>query len=277
MPLPVLVLTLPQVVAGVVSIFGSAYGLLSWSGGKSLDDMKREIERMLLDWVISYAAHKGGLALDSDDPLSDASLAAAVGQRVGITFRSFKDQAMIREDLDSYAVGLIQSKSGYEVRSIQDVVLLKEDFLRIGAAELSGRLGLPAGVMPAPGAQFDPVEIRAQLLTWAKAELMTEINQQVSIKVDDVLAAADLEGTAAELNTRLVALGSVENVTARQLAVRMANEMATQAIVDYQRVAFGASKRSRRQESLRAAQAKFRAAHGNRQVYIPLGMNATVS
>jgi hypothetical protein len=261
-------------------------GLIAW-GGRALatyglarlfsDSSIQELEDMLMGWVVRWVADKSGLVLDESDPLSDASLAGAVGQKVGIPFRSFKDQAMIREDLDSYAVGLIESKSGYNVRSIQNVVLLKEDFLRIGAAELSARLGLPAGVMPAPGAQFDPVDIRAQLLTWAKAELMTEINEQVAVKVEDVLAAADLEGTAAELNTRLVALGSVENVTARQLAVRMANEMATQAIVDYQRVAVGASKRSRRQESLRAAQAKFRAAHGNRQVYVPLGMNANVS
>lgn len=270
MPFPLVALVPALVTWGTRAAV--TYGLASMWNDFSLADL----ERMLKEWVVSQAAYYAGLNLDPDNPWSDASIAGAVGQKVGIPFRSFKNPGMIREDLDGYAVGLIQSKSGYNVRSIQNVALLKEDFLRIGAAELSARLGLPAGVMPAPGAQFDPVEIRAQLLTWAKAELMTEINQQVSIKVDDVLAAADLEGAAAELNARLVSLGSIENVTARQLAVKMANEMATAAIVDYQRVAVGASKRSRRQESLRAAQAKFRAAHGNRQVYVPLGMAATV-
>lgn len=270
MPLPVVALGVK--LAAWASTALSSYGLYAMFRDFSLDDL----ERLVKGWVVEQAAFYAGLSLDPDNPWSDGSIAGAVGQKVGIPFRSFKNPDMIREDLDGYAVGLIESKSGYNVRSIQNVALLKEDFLRIGAAELSARLGLPAGVMPAPGAQFDPVEIRAQLLTWAKAELMTEINSQVSIKVEDVLAAADLEGTAAELNARLVSLGSIENVTARQLAVKMANEMATAAIVDYQRVAVGASKRSRRQESLRAAQAKFRATHGNRQVYVPLGMAANV-
>lgn len=260
-------------------------GLIAW-GGRALatyglarlfsDNSIQELEDLLMGWVVRWVAEKSGLVLDPADPLSDASLAGAVGGRVGFPIRSLKNLDMIREDLDSFAVGLISAKSGYQVRSIQNVATLKEDFLQIGTAELSARLGLPAGVMPGPGAVFDPVEIRAQLLTWAKAELMTQVNENVGIGVADVLAAADLEGTAAELNSRLVSLGSVENVTARQLAVRIANEMATAAVVDYQRVALGASKRSRRQESLRAAQAKFRARHGNRQVYVPLGMAATV-
>lgn len=270
MPLPVVALGVK--LAAWASTALSSYGLYAMFRDFSLD----QLVGLVKAWAVEQAAFYAGLNLDPENPWSDASIAGAVGQKVGIPFRSFKDPDMIREDLDSFAVGLISAKSGYQVRSIQNVSMLKEDFLQIGTAELSARLGLPAGVMPGPGAVFDPVEIRAQLLTWAKAELMAQVNENVGIGVADVLAAADLEGTAAELNSRLVALGSVENVTARQLAVRIANEMATAAVVDYQRVALGASKRSRRQESLRAAQAKFRAAHGNRQVYVPLGMAASV-
>lgn len=270
MPLPVVALGV-KLAAWAGSAL-SSYGLYAMFRDFSLD----QLVGLVKAWAVEQAAYYAGLSLDPEDPWSDASIAGAVGQKVGIPFRSFKDSDMIREDLDSFAVGLISAKSGYQVRSIQNVATLKEDFLQIGTAELSARLGLPAGVMPGPGAVFDPVEIRAQLLTWAKAELMAQVNENVGIGVADVLAAADLEGTAAELNSRLVSLGSVENVTARQLAVRIANEMATAAVVDYQRVALGASKRSRRQESLRAAQAKFRARHGNRQVYVPLGMAASV-
>lgn len=262
-----------KIVLSLIARF-KGLGFLEWAGIASLVDtvLTYNVKKELYSIVAEEMSARAGLALDPEDPFSDASVAGAVGQKIGIPFRSFKDQAMIKEDLDAYAVGLISSKSGYVVRSVQNVAMLQEDFLRIGAAELSSRLGLPAGVMPAPGAEFDPVEIRAQLLAWAKAELMNEMGGDVGIMAGDILGAADLEGVAAEINTRLAALGSIENVTARQLAVRIANDMATAAVVDYQRVAVGGSKRSRRQASLRAAQKKFRARHGNRQKYIPLGM-----
>lgn len=275
MPIAV-VLTLPQLVAGVVSIFGSAYGLLAWSEGKPLSQMKQEIERMILDWVVSYVAHKSGLRLNDDDPLSDASFCNAISERIGVTIRTLKDKNLIKEDLDGYATELISSKSGYTVRSVQNVAMLKEDFLRIGAAELSARLGLPAGVMPGPGAVFDAGAVREQLLLWAKAELMAEVSSKASIKAADILGAVDLEATAAGLNARFDAKGLIDYVSAKQIAVRIASEMATDAIVEFQKFAINGSKKSRRRELLRAAQAKFRAAHGNRQKYVPLGMSAVI-
>ena len=260
-------------------------GLIAW-GGRALatyglarvfsDNSIQELEDMLMGWVVGWIAQKSGLVLDSEDPLSDASLSGAVGARLGFPVRSLKNLDMIREDLDGYAVGLISAKSGYEVRSIQNVATLKEDFLRIGAAELSARLGLPAGVMPGPGAVFDPQQVRVQLLTWAKAELFADMSHGVGVSLDNIRAMADVEGLAAELSGKLAAAGSVQTITARQIAVRISNEMATKAVTDYQRYALNGSKRSRRQELLRAAQAKFRAAHGNRQKYVPLGMSAVI-
>lgn len=270
MPLPVV--TLGVKLAAWAGSALSSYGLYAMFKDFSLD----QLVGLVKAWAVEQAAFYAGLNLDPENPWSDASIAGAVGQKVGIPFRSFKDSDMIREDLDSFAVGLISAKSGYQVRSIQNVATLKEDFLQIGTAELSARLNLPAGVMPGPGAVFDPVEIRAQLLTWAKAELMAQINENVSVKVADILAAGDLEGVAAELNARLASLGSVENVTARQLAVRIANEMTTNAIVNFQKVSVIESARSRRSESLRRAQQKFRAAHGNRSMYVPLGKTVVI-
>lgn len=270
MPVPFLALVPALVTWGTRAAV--TYGLASmWN-----DFSMAELEALLKDWIVKQAAYYAGLQLDPDNPWSDASIAGAVGQKVGVPFRSFKDPRKIKEDLDDFAVGVISQKSGYTVRSVQNVAMLKEDLLRIGAAELSSKLGLPAGVMPAPGAVFDPVEIRAQLLIWAKAELLAEMNEAVSVKVADVLAMEDFEAAANEMNSRLLAAGSIENVTARQMAVRVVNEMATAAVVEYQEFALNGSKRSRRQASLRAAQAKFRAIHGNRQVYVPLGMNANV-
>lgn len=270
--MPVPILMLGAKLAAWASSALASYGLYAMWRDASLE----QLERVVMDWVVEQAAARAGLQLDPDSPWSDASIAGAVGQKVGIPFRSFRDPEMIREDLDGYATGLISQKSGYVVRSVQNVAMLREDFLRIGAAELSARLGLPAGVMPEPGAQFDPVAIREQLLIWAKAELMAQVNESVQIGVNDLLTSGALDEVVNDINSQLAAVGSIENISARQLAVRLANDMATNAVVDFQKFAGSNSKRSRRQESLRAAQAKFRARHGNRQIYVPLGMTSTV-
>ena len=53
--------------------------------------------------------------------------------------------------------------------------------------------------------------------------------------------------------------------------------MASSAVADFGRAAGGMDKKNRKRALGRAAQAKFRAAHGNRQQYIPLGMGAVVT
>lgn len=271
MPFPLLALA-PALVAWAGRSL-AVYGLAKLAS----DEPVQELKRIVLGYVVESAARYAGLELDDDDPLSDASFSNAVSLRLGIPIRSLRDQVMIREDLDNFAADLISTKSGYTVRSVVDVGKLKEDLLQIGTAEFSARVGIPAGVMPGPGVAFDPVAVREQVLTWAKAELMTRVNDDVMVKLNEIIAAGDLEKMANEMNGKLQAMASDETVTARQLAVQIANRMATGAVVDFNRMAVSASKKSRRRESLRAAQAKFRRAHGNRQQYIPLGMVGTVT
>lgn len=277
MPLPIVVMTLPQIVGGIVSIFGAAYGLLAWSEGKSLAQMKQEIERMILDWVVSYAAHKSGLKLNEDDPLSDASLCNAFGERTGVTIRTLKDKNLIKEDLNNYAAQLISSKSGFVVHSVTNVEVLKNDLLRIGAAEMTVRLGLPVGVMPGDGELFDAVEVKKRLMLWAKAEMLADMSNDVNLSLDEIRAMGNIDALANDLNTRLTVAKIDKVVTGRQIAVSVANGMAEKAVVEYQSYVLSASKLDRKRVLNRAAQAKFRAAHGNRQRYIPLGMNATIA
>ena len=270
MPFPLLALAPALVAWGTRAL--AVGGLASLFAAEPL----QELERMLKEWVVAEAARRAGLSLDPDNPWTDASISNAVGQRVGIPIRSLRDPALIREDLDNFAAGLISERSGYLVRSVSSVDLLKEDLLQIAGAEMSARLGLPVGVMPGAGQAFDAVAVREQILMWAKAELMTQISGEIMISVAEIIGAGDLEGAAMQMNTDLLDAGSIENVTARQMAVRIASQLATAAVTDYNKLALSGSKKSRRRESLRAAQAKFRRAHGNRQIYVPLGMSGTV-
>lgn len=272
----VLVLALPEIISGIVAIFGAAYGLFHWADGKSLDDMKREIENAILGWIVDYAAQKAGLTLDANEPLSDASLSGAVSERLGFTVRTLRDKASLAEDLEDHATALISQRAGYQIHSVRDVTVLKGDLERIGCAILSQRLGIPAGVLPGDGEVFDAPAIKERLLSWAKAEILDNASGEIGGMIADIQGFADFESLAAEMNGKLEALGSGEQVTARKLALLVANRMATNAVADYGRVASGMSKRTRRQLQLRDAQRKFRAAHGNRQKYVPLGMGATV-
>lgn len=244
---------------------------VAWVVEKVYDgDLKKDVYAV----IVQEAAEKAGLALDKDDPFSDASMAGAVGARVGFPLRSLKDRAVIVEDIDKYVTGLVEGKTGYRVSSFVDPSGLKEDMLRIGAAELSSRLGLPVGVMPDDGGVFDPVAVKERLLIWARAELATQMDGNIQAVIAEIEASGDVLALANGLNSKLSQMGSVENVTARQIAVRVASAMATRSVVEYQQVAIMSTRRGRRQESLRRAQDKFRKKWGNRAQYIPVGWTA---
>lgn len=270
----------PLVVSGLVTILSAWVRRTLMVGGLAYfttTDAGQDLWNDVKAWIVAEVARLSGLQLDPDNPFTDASMANAVGQKVGIPFRSLKDQVLIKEDLDNYVASVVSSRSGYNVRSVVNVAMLKEDLVQIGAAELSGQLGVPIGVFPGAGQAFDPVAIKENLLIWAKAELMTRVGDEVAIRMQDIVGAGDLVSVASQLNTTLNDLGSIENVTARQLAVRVASQLATSAVVDLNKMAAGVSKKSRRRELLRAYQAKFRARHGNRQIYVPLGMTSVVT
>lgn len=226
-------------------------------------------------WVVSEAAQQAGINLDPDAPFSDASLSGAFSEKTGIAIRSLKDRAMIEEDIDAHAAAMVSDRSGYTVRSVRNVEVLKEDITNIGISIVSDRLGIPLGITA--GEVWDSEAIKARVLEWAKAELMTRLGGEVAIGVQEILAAGSLEAVANDLNSSLSAVGSAENVTARQIAVKLAGVMATTACVNFGKTARAMSRLDRRRELNRAAQQRFRAAHGNRQQYIPLGMTSVVS
>lgn len=226
-------------------------------------------------YAVKMAADTAGLVLDPDEPFTDASFSNAISQRTGIAIRSIRDQQMIKEDLDTYAAGLVSERSGYHVRSVSNVPVLKEDLQRIACAVLTERLGIPAGVMPADGELFNPEAIKQRLLSWAKAELFARVGEDIGVQISEIMAAGDMELVAAEINALLKGMDSGFEVTGRKMAVFVANRLATKSVTEYQAVAAGDTKKTRRQLQVKIAQQRFRAVHGNRQKYIPLGFTVT--
>lgn len=253
-------------------------GFLEWAGIASLADtiLTYDVKQQMFALVCEYAAKGAGLELNKDDPFSDESLSNAVSIRMGITVRSLKDPDKIREDVDSYAAALISDKSGYAITSVTNSATLRYDIERVGAAILSERVGLPVGIFE-PGQGVDGDVIRERLLQWAEAEIMTRAAAKASAAAERLVAESNIEAIAAQINGRLGAVGSSEIVTALQIANKISIDLAAGAVANFGRVAQKMDKKSRRRELNRAAQARFRAVHGNRQIYVPLNMNADVS
>lgn len=271
MPFPLLALA-PAIATWAARAL-AGYGLARLAS----DEPIQELKNIVIGWIVEQAASQAGLQLDPADPFSDASMAGAVGVRVGIPLRSLKNPDTVREDLDAFAANLVSQKSGYQITSVSNVAILKSDLERAACAILTAKLGIPAGVLPGEGEALDPIAIKERLLVWAKAEVMQRIESEAGVTLAELQQIGDLEALAVEMNGRLSSMGSDEQFTARNIALHMANRLATDAVTQYGQAAQDMSKRTRRQLQLRDAQAKFRARHGNRQQYVPLGMVATVT
>lgn len=270
MPGPLVILALPELVGWIVTIFATAYGVFRWSDGKSIDDMKHEIERMILDWVIAYTAKKSGLELDDDDPLSDASFCHALEKRTGVVLRTLKDKKLVEEDIEAFALQKISIKTGYTLSTLRDVDQLKRELINIGAAVIVEKTGLP--VLPLPD---DPNEweftVRERVLQWAQAIVMDRIAAESETVVAKISAMVDVEGLAGQINARLTEVGSLQQVNGRGVALFMAEKVANLAVEKFQITAKEGPKQTRRRLQLLEAQRRFRARHpGKRSQYIPV-------
>jgi hypothetical protein len=266
MPLPLLGLV-PAISTWVVNTLAVG-GLVSLISDNSIQDLKR----LILGHVVEYAAKYAGLELDPDDPISDASFSHAVSLRVGFAIRSLRDRDMIIEDLDNFAAAMISERSGFVVRSVKDVEVLKQDLQRVALAVVTERIGIPLGVSGESGIDLNPEEIKAQILAWAKAQLLAEIKASVRVDALEMAAWGDVEALVKVINER----AESGQVSAHGVALKIADQLAVAAVGDYQKVVVGMTKKQRRRELNRWYQAKFRRNHGNRQKYIPIGMTASI-
>jgi len=226
--------------------------------------------------VVGEVAEKTGLNLDPQDPFSDASLSGALSQRMGITIRSVKDREMIIEDIEGFAVSRVSEKLGFTITTLRDPVRMRQDFEAAALAMITEKTGIPF-VAPGDGGSWSVEDIKSQVEDWARARITTELSGSATAALEALGGAGvDFESLAAEMNGKLTALGSGETVSAKGLALKVAESLVSASVEKLHATALGSSKKSRRTLQIREAQRKFRAAHGNRQVYVPLGMAAEI-
>lgn len=257
--------------------FGLVTGAMSLTDTILTKIVGHDLKAEVLAVIVGEVAAKTGLQLDPAEPWSDASIAGALSQRTGIPIRSVKDRAMILEDIDDYAAGRVSEKLGYRISTFRDPVRMRADFDQAALAVLTAKTGIPFSPL-AEGEALTAASIKDQIKDWARAELMLEMQG----KAGEALAAlggpdVDFEALAAEMNGKLEALGSLERVTAGRVAMRVAESLVRESVSRFETTAADGSKRDRRAAQLRAAQRKFRATHGNRVQYVPLGMTGTIT
>ena len=252
-------------------------GWLEWAGVASLIDtvLTYNVKKEMFAVVVEYAAKGAGLNLDPEDPFSDASLSGAVSERIGFTVRTLKDKESIKQDLEAYALLLIEQRTGYRLSSLSNVDALKADIERVGMQKLSESVGIPLALPE--GGELNAEEVKKQILAWAKPQLMDKLNAEACFNTAEIVNAAGLEAVASDLNSQLSEIGSKQTVTARQIALKVSEKIAVGAVVEFGKVAVSLDRKSRKRERGRASQARFRAAHGARQMYVPLGFIGSVT
>lgn len=221
----------------------------------------REVERAKNKAIKDIVEGKTGMILDENDPLSDASLSAALSERSGIAISTVVDVNRLAADLAAHASGMIEDKTGVHLSNLLSVEQVKSDVVSYATGKVKERTGLDI-----EGAQtFDAIQARiTEHVAGKLLDLVADrINAaamdfaQPSATLDELLAMVYRASEAKSIKPRDVGLG-----TAASLVVAA---YARQSVPLKRRV-----DALRRRAQNRNAQRRFRAAHGNRMRYNPV-------
>ena len=243
--------------AGLSALF-SAMGIGAWLGFDPVD----KVEAWVRNWIIKTAALKAGLVLDENEPISDASFCNAIYERTGVMLRTLKDKQAIKEDLAEWAASEIEQRSGVHLSNLLDADAIKADVMTYGV----NRIAVDAGIYLS-----DPSSVAAitdDLKIWGKQQAMATV-------ADDLAASLGLSNSDGVRLIELMAARGYAGIKPSALMKHANGVLVGYVKEEIDRAALF-EKKTRRCKQLRWSQAKFRRTHGNRQVYVPLAMDAIV-
>lgn len=164
------------------------------------------ITKIISDWIVEAAAQDAGLRLDPENPLSDASFSAAIGEKIGFRIRTLLDKESIKEDvldgaallltertgiqirslyqidivvedLENWALQMIEQKTNIRLSSLRDVEALRGDFVKIAGGVITAQTGIPLTDIT------NPDQIKLDVMDWARDAAMLEIGESVNTAV----------------------------------------------------------------------------------------------
>lgn len=240
-------------------IFGAGVG--AGVAGLDLEKIKGEVYEL----VVTAAARFAGLSLDPNDPLSDASFAAAISEKLGVPIRSLKNEAMLREDMASYAALLLNQKTGVELTNPTDPTAIKLDLMRFGGALISERTGIPLTDVT------DPERVKEDVRDWAVTAMYAQMAKDATFASDELQkAGVDIGAIVAQVNAENISRDGARPVEKKAMVMAVLQSSITQHIVRMGTKILKDKIKTKRQLQMARASERFRERHGNRMQYVPI-------
>lgn len=176
MPAPLIVAAVVELVKAAVAwvvarpllASAAATGITAFSE-TDVDDLVRRARNALAAIINSVSPFNlQGEDFESSQRFKAALAREAAGQS-GIPLRDITDKQMLREDLEDFALALIEGRTGYRISSLSNIEAMKGDFVRIGI----GLVGERTGIVLTDVTNIEA--IKADLLAWGKEEIMARI------------------------------------------------------------------------------------------------------
>lgn len=101
------------------------------------------------------------------------ALSREIAGRAGIVLRDITDKKMVKEDLESHALGMIEGRTGYRISSLSNVEAMKGDLVKIGIGLVGEKTGIALTDLSSVEA------IKEDLLAWGQGEIMSRISKDL--------------------------------------------------------------------------------------------------
>lgn len=205
-----------------------------------------------------------------------AALTREVSKKAGIPLRNVLDKELLQEDLEQYALAMVEQRTNIRLSSLRDVNALRADFVRIAGGVITERTGIPLTDIT------NPEQVKLDVMSWAKDQVLLEVGE-------DVHSAVSAEWKNGVSMLKMVRERTGKNVSPKALLRGVNDAMVARYMVKVEQSGGqGMSKQDRRRLQNKMAQRKFRARadrrngewdgrQGAKVIYVPKGWAAAVT
>ena len=210
------------------------------------------LTKQLLKAAAVVVEYETGIQLDDEEPFGGHSMGSAVTQKSGVPVRNLYDKEGVREDLEHFALDQFSLKTGYQLSSLRDPERIKADVVAIGISIMEERMHFPLTQIMS---DEDPKQALIEYFTPLVIDRITKEVESRDINAESLIVA-------------------IQAKTGAKFTKRQINKALNSKLIQ-QSLQYIAKKRqkgadTRRRLQNRAAQARFRAKHGNRSKYVRL-------
>jgi len=210
------------------------------------------LTKTMLKAAAVVVEYETGIKLDDEDPFGGNSMGNAVTQKSGVPIRNLYDKEGVREDLEHFALDQFSLKTGYQLSSLRDPGRIKADVVAIGISIMEERMHFPLTQIMT---EEDPKQALIEYFTPLVIDRITKEVESRDITAESLI-------------------GALQAKTGAKFTKRQINKALNSKLIQ-QSLQYIAKKRqkgadTRRRLQNRAAQARFRAKHGNRTKYVRL-------